>query len=105
MWCLERDNLSIDLQPVEIPVEEWLNFNLQPRPYRAVEVEESFNPAGGSGNSPLMARSREQAPRRSRHCPCGSSTFGLAIAEYMPWEATTTRNKLRKLPLLADLEI
>jgi arginase len=25
---------------------------------------------------------------------------GLAIAEYMPWEAITTR-KLRKLPLLA----
>jgi hypothetical protein len=56
MWCLERDNLSIDLQPVEIPVEEWLNFNLQPRPYRAVKVEESFNPARGAAILPLMAR-------------------------------------------------
>ena len=27
---------------------------------------------------------------------------GLAIAEYMPWEAITTRNMLRKLPLLDD---
>jgi arginase len=27
---------------------------------------------------------------------------GLAIAEYMPWEAITTRDLLRKLPLLAD---
>lgn len=27
---------------------------------------------------------------------------GLAIAEYMPWEAITTRNLLRRLPLLAD---
>jgi arginase len=27
---------------------------------------------------------------------------GLAIAEYMPWEAIATRNLLRKLPLLAD---
>ena len=27
---------------------------------------------------------------------------GLAIAEYMPWEAITTRNMLRKLPLLSD---
>ena len=44
MLCLERDNISTNLQPVEIPVEEWLNFNLRPRPYRAVEVEESFNP-------------------------------------------------------------
>ena len=26
----------------------------------------------------------------------------LAIAEYLPWEAITTRNLLRKLPLLAD---
>ena len=26
---------------------------------------------------------------------------GLAIAEYMPWEAIATRNLLRKLPLLA----
>jgi len=27
---------------------------------------------------------------------------GLAIAEYMPWEAIATRKMLRKLPLLAD---
>ncbi len=27
---------------------------------------------------------------------------GLAIAEYLPWEAIATRNLLRKLPLLAD---
>ena len=26
---------------------------------------------------------------------------GLAIAEYMPWEAIATRNLLRQLPLLA----
>ena len=26
---------------------------------------------------------------------------GLAITEYMPWEAITTRNLLRQLPLLA----
>jgi len=26
---------------------------------------------------------------------------GLAIAEYIPWEAITTRYLLRKLPLLA----
>jgi hypothetical protein len=29
---------------------------------------------------------------------------GLAIAEYMPWEAIATRNLLRKLPLLAGYE-
>jgi arginase len=27
---------------------------------------------------------------------------GLAIAEYMPWEAITTRDLLRKLPLLSE---
>jgi arginase len=27
---------------------------------------------------------------------------GLAIAEYLPWEAITTRKLLRQLPLLAN---
>jgi len=34
--------------------------------------------------------------------PLFATSFGLAIAEYMPWEAITARNMLRKLPLLAE---
>ena len=31
-----------------------------------------------------------------------SEVVGLAIAEYMPWEAITMQNLLRRLPLIAS---
>jgi arginase len=44
----------------------------------------------------------DQVVRLLQDVAAACDIVGLAIAEYMPWEAIMTRNLLRKLPLLAD---
>ena len=44
----------------------------------------------------------DQVVRLLQDVAAACDVVGLAIAEYMPWEAITTRNMLRKLPLLSD---
>jgi arginase len=44
----------------------------------------------------------DQVVRLLQDVAAACDVVGLAIAEYMPWEAITTREMLRKLPLLAD---
>jgi len=43
----------------------------------------------------------DQVVRLLQDVAAACDMVGLAIAEYMPWEAIATRNLLRKLPLLA----
>lgn len=43
----------------------------------------------------------DQVVRLLHDVAAACDIVGLAIAEYMPWEAIATRNMLRKLPLLA----
>jgi arginase len=43
----------------------------------------------------------DQVVRLLQDVAAACNVVGLAIAEYMPWEAITTRNMLRRLPLLA----
>ena len=45
----------------------------------------------------------DQVVRLLQDVAAACDVVGLAIAEYMPWEAIVTRNLLRKLPLLANL--
>jgi arginase len=43
----------------------------------------------------------DQVVRLLQDVATACDVVGLAIAEYTPWEAITTRDMLRKLPLLA----
>ena len=44
----------------------------------------------------------DQVVRLLQDVAVNCEIVGLAVTEYMPWEAIATRNLLRKLPLLAD---
>lgn len=61
------------------------------------------NPDAPPDALPGVPRGRmtpDQVVRLLQDVAAACDLVGLAIAEYMPWEAITTRNLLRKLPLL-----
>jgi arginase len=58
-------------------------------------------PADFLADVPRGRMAPDQVVRLLQDVAALCDVVGLAIAEYMPWEAITTRNMLRKLPLLA----
>jgi arginase len=58
-------------------------------------------PADFLADVPRRRMAPDQVVRLLQDVAALCEIVGLAIAEYMPWEAITTRNMLRKLPLLA----
>ena len=65
-----------------------------------------FNRPGASADFlsdvPRGRMAPDQLVRLLQDVAAACDVVGLAIAEYMPWEAITTPNMLRKLPLLAE---
>jgi arginase len=62
------------------------------------------NPDASPGAWAGVPRGRlapDQVVRLLQDVAAACDMVGLAIAEYLPWEAIATRNMLRKLPLLA----
>jgi arginase len=59
-------------------------------------------PADALAGVPRGRMAPDQVVRLLQDVAAACEVVGLAIAEYMPWEAITTRNMLRKLPLLSD---
>lgn len=77
--------------PVEtIPVPE-------PKPGETLEKA----PADAFADVPRGRMAPDQVVRLLQDAAAACDVVSLAIAEYMPWEAITTRDMLRKLPLLA----
>ena len=67
----------------------------------------STNPAPPEDALAEVPRGRvapDQVVRLLRDVAAACDVVGLAIAEYLPWEAVMTRNLLRQLPLLAEAD-
>jgi arginase len=74
---------------------------LDPAKFGPVLFNEPDAPADALADVPRGRMAPDQVVRLLQDVAAACDVVGLAIAEYMPWEAITTRNMLRKLPLLA----
>jgi arginase len=75
---------------------------LDPTKFGPVLFNQPDAPADALADVPCGRMAPDQIVRLLQDVAAACDVVGLAIAEYMPWEAITTRNLLRKLPLLAD---
>lgn len=75
---------------------------LEPKKFGPVLFNRPDAPANFLADVPRGQMTPEQVVRLLQDVAATCDMVGLAIAEYMPWEAIATRNLLRKLPLLAD---
>jgi arginase len=73
---------------------------LDPKKFGPVLFNNPDAPADAWANVPRGRLAPEQVVRLLQDVAAACDMVGLAIAEYMPWEAIATRNLLRKLPLL-----
>jgi hypothetical protein len=62
----------------------------------------TYAPADAWAGVPCGRMAPDQVVRLLQDVAAACDVVGPAIAEYIPWEAITTRDVLRKLPLLAD---
>jgi arginase len=74
---------------------------LDPRKFGPVLFNEPGASADALAGVPRGRMAPDQVVRLLQDVAGACDVVGLAIAEYMPWEAITTRDLLRKLPLLA----
>jgi arginase len=74
---------------------------LDPTKFGPVLFNEPDAPADALAGVPRGRMAPDQVVRLLQDTAGACDVVGLAIAEYMPWEAITTRTMLRKLPLLA----
>jgi arginase len=74
---------------------------LDPKAFGPVLFNNPDAPADALAGVPRGRMTPDQVVRLLQDVAAACDMVGLAIAEYMPWEAITTRNMLRKLPLLA----
>ncbi len=74
---------------------------LDPAKFGPVLFNEPDAPADALADVPRGRMAPDQVVRLLQDVAAACDVVGLAIAEYMPWEAIRTRNMLRKLPLLA----
>jgi arginase len=74
---------------------------LDPTKFGPVLFNQPGAPADFLADGPRGRMAPNQIVRLLQDVAAACDVVGLAIAEYMPWEAITTRNLLRKLPLLA----
>jgi arginase len=75
---------------------------LDPKTFGPVLFNDPDAPADAWADVPRGRLAPDQVVRLLHDVAAACEIVGLAIAEYMPWEAIATRNLLRKLPLLAD---
>jgi arginase len=73
---------------------------LDPKTFGPVLFNEPDAPADAWADVPRGRMAPGQVIRLLRDVAAACEVVGLAIAEYTPWEAITTRNLLRQLPLL-----
>ena len=103
------------LAAISAPVLEWIasegithlavHFDvdvLDPKQFGPQLVNKPDAPADFLADVPRGRLAPDQVVRLLHDVAATCDIVGLAIAEYMPWEAITTRNLLRQLPLLAD---
>jgi arginase len=76
---------------------------LDPRKFGPVLFNKPDAPPEAWADVPRGRMATGQVIRLLRDVAAACDVVGLAIAEYTPWEAITTRNLLRKLPLLAGI--
>jgi arginase len=74
---------------------------LDPTKFGPVLFNEPDATADALAGVPRGRMAPDQVVRLLQDTAGACDVVGLAIAEYMPWEAITTRTMLRKLPLLA----
>ncbi len=74
---------------------------LDPKKFGPVLFNNPDAPADALADVPRGRIAPDQVVRPLQDVAAACDIVGLAIAEYMPWEAIATRNMLRKLPLLA----
>jgi len=74
---------------------------LDPRTFGPRLFNKPDAPADFLAGVPRGRMAPEHVVRLLHDVAAACGIVGLAIAEYMPWEALATRNLLRKLPLLA----
>jgi arginase len=74
---------------------------LDPKKFGPVGFNKPDAPADAWADVPRGRMAPDQVVRLLQDVAAACDVVGLAVAEYTPWEAITTRNLLRKLPLLA----
>ena len=74
---------------------------LDPTTFGPVLFNKPGAPADFLAGVPRGRMASEQVVRLLHDVAAACDMVGLAITEYMPWEAIATRNLLRQLPLLA----
>jgi arginase len=74
---------------------------LDPKTFGPVLFNNPDAPPDAWADVPRGRMAPDQVVRLLQDVAAACDIVGLAIAEYMPWEAIATRNLLRKLPLLA----
>src|SRR5262245_41742771 len=75
---------------------------LDPKQFGPILFNKPDAPADAWADVPRGRMAPEHVVRLLRDVAAACEIVGLAIAEYMPWEAIATRKLLRRLPLLAD---
>jgi arginase len=74
---------------------------LDPKQFGPVLFNKPDAPPDAWADVPRGRMAPDQVVRLLQDVAAACDMVGLAIAEYLPWEAIVTRNMLRKLPLLA----
>ncbi len=74
---------------------------LDPKTFGPVIFNDPGSPADALADVPRGRLAPHHVVRLLHDVAAACDLVGLAIAEYLPWEAIATRNLLRKLPLLA----
>jgi arginase len=74
---------------------------LDPKKFGPILFNDPDAPANAWADVPRGRMAPDQAVRLLQDVAAACDVVGLAIAEYVPWEAIATRSLLRKLPLLA----
>jgi arginase len=74
---------------------------LDPKKFGPVLFNNPDAPVDALADVPRGRMAPDQVVRLLQEVAAACDIVGLAIAEYLPWEAIATRNMLRKLPLLA----
>jgi len=75
---------------------------LDPKKFGPILFNDPYAPANALADVPRGRMTLDQVVRLLQGVSAACDIVGIAITEYMPWEAIVTRNLLRKLPLLAD---
>jgi arginase len=75
---------------------------LDPRKFGPIVFNNPEAPARFLAEVPRGRMAPDEVVRLLQDVAAVCDVVGLAIAEYMPWEAITTRDLLRKLPLLSE---